>query len=156
MFYQIFLSPQLKRCGIITYKRGTYKLPHELPNDLRLKKLGHIRKVSKFHGMIAQYPIYFANTSKKILEKQKIKHFSQRSALFHMKTRVNLRYFDIDCNHFVDISDTLLARNSVKTVCVRRISLPENWVKLTCSKQYLSIYFFMIFGYGINYGMDIW
>ena len=73
-----------------------------------------------------------------------------------MKTRVSLRYFDNDCKHFVDISHTLLARNSVKTVCVRRISLPENWVKLTCSKQYLSIYFFMIFGYGINYGMDIW
>ena len=39
MFYQIFLSPQVKRCPIITYKRGIYKLPHELPNDLRLRDL---------------------------------------------------------------------------------------------------------------------
>ena len=36
MFYQIFLSPQVKRCMIITYKHGTYELLHELPNDLRL------------------------------------------------------------------------------------------------------------------------
>ena len=31
MFYQIFLSPQVKRWAIITYKHGIY----ELPNDLR-------------------------------------------------------------------------------------------------------------------------
>ena len=38
MFYQIFLSPQVKRWAIITYKHGIYQLPHELPNDLRLRK----------------------------------------------------------------------------------------------------------------------
>ena len=32
---------------IITYKHGIYELPHKLPNDLRLRKLGNIRKVSK-------------------------------------------------------------------------------------------------------------
>ena len=26
MFYQIFLSPQVKRCAIITYKHGMYEL----------------------------------------------------------------------------------------------------------------------------------
>ena len=36
MFYQIFLSPQAKRCAIITYKHGIYELSHKLPNDLRL------------------------------------------------------------------------------------------------------------------------
>ena len=36
MFYQIFLSPQVKRCAIITYKNCIYELPHELPNELRL------------------------------------------------------------------------------------------------------------------------
>ena len=41
MFYQIFLSPQMKRCAIINYKHGIYELPHELPNDLRLKILGN-------------------------------------------------------------------------------------------------------------------
>ena len=42
MFNQIFLSPQVKRWAIITYKHGIYDLPHELPNDLRRKKLGNI------------------------------------------------------------------------------------------------------------------
>ena len=32
MFYQIFLSPQVKRWSIITYKHGTYELPHKLSN----------------------------------------------------------------------------------------------------------------------------
>ena len=35
MFHQIFLSPQGKRCAIITYKHDIYELPHDLPNDLR-------------------------------------------------------------------------------------------------------------------------
>ena len=38
MFYQIFLSPQVKRWAIITYRHGMYELPHELPNDLRLSR----------------------------------------------------------------------------------------------------------------------
>ena len=37
MFYQIFLSPQVKRCAIVTYKHGIYDLAHELPIDFRLK-----------------------------------------------------------------------------------------------------------------------
>ena len=39
MFYQIFLSQQVKRWVIITYKNGIYELPQELPNDIRLKIL---------------------------------------------------------------------------------------------------------------------
>ena len=41
MFYQIFLSSQVKRYAIITYKHGIYKMPHELPNDLTLRILGN-------------------------------------------------------------------------------------------------------------------
>ena len=41
MFYQIFASPQKRRCVIITYKDGTYELPHELPNGLGLRILGN-------------------------------------------------------------------------------------------------------------------
>ena len=41
MFYQIFLSTQVKRCAIITYKHGIYELSHELPSgDLGLRILG--------------------------------------------------------------------------------------------------------------------
>ena len=46
MFYQIFLSSQVRRWAIISYKHGIYELPHESPNDLRLRKLGKIRKIS--------------------------------------------------------------------------------------------------------------
>ena len=53
MFYQTSLSPQVKQYTIITLKHGIHKLPHELPNDLRLRKLENITKVSKLHRMIA-------------------------------------------------------------------------------------------------------
>ena len=58
MFYQTFLSPQVKRCAIITYKYGMYELLHELSNDLRLdiRKLGNTRKLTKLHRMIAERP----------------------------------------------------------------------------------------------------
>ena len=57
MLYQFFLSPQVKRCEIIAYKYDVYELTHELPYDLRLRKLGNIRKVSKLHRMVAQCPV---------------------------------------------------------------------------------------------------
>ena len=41
MPYQIFLSPHVKRCAIITYKDGIYELSHEFPNDLSLRILGN-------------------------------------------------------------------------------------------------------------------
>ena len=41
MFYKIFLSPQVKQCTTVTYKHDIYELSHELPNDLRLRKLGN-------------------------------------------------------------------------------------------------------------------
>ena len=53
MFERIFLSPQVKRCAIIIYKHSIHELPHELLNYLRLRKLENIRKLSKFHRMIA-------------------------------------------------------------------------------------------------------
>ena len=40
MFYQIFLSPQVKQIVIISNEHGIYELPHELLNDLRLRILG--------------------------------------------------------------------------------------------------------------------
>ena len=47
MFYQLFLSPQVKQQVIITYKRGIYELPHELPNDLRPRILGNEKIIGK-------------------------------------------------------------------------------------------------------------
>ena len=53
MFYQIFFSPEVKGCAIITYKHAICKLSHELMNELRLGKLGNSRKVLRPFRMIA-------------------------------------------------------------------------------------------------------
>ena len=52
MLYQIFLSPQVKRCAIITYKHSIYELPHELPNDIRVSMPGNEEILGK-----SEYPI---------------------------------------------------------------------------------------------------
>ena len=39
MFYQFFLSSQVKRYAITTYKHGIYELPHELPKNVTLRIL---------------------------------------------------------------------------------------------------------------------
>ena len=57
MFWQIFLLPQVKRCASITYKHTLYELPHELPNALKLRILGNIKKLSKLYRMIGQCPV---------------------------------------------------------------------------------------------------
>ena len=46
MFYQIFLSPQVKRIMIISNKHGMYELRHELRNNLRLRKYQEDLKTS--------------------------------------------------------------------------------------------------------------
>ena len=47
MFYQISLSPQVKRWVIISYRHGIYKLSHPLPKDLRLRILGNYKISAK-------------------------------------------------------------------------------------------------------------
>ena len=37
MFNQIYFSPQVKWCAIITSKHDKYEFPHKLPNELREK-----------------------------------------------------------------------------------------------------------------------
>ena len=56
MFYQMIFSPQVKQYTIITYKHGIYKLPYELPNEIR--KLGNIRKVLKLHRIIVHCSVF--------------------------------------------------------------------------------------------------
>ena len=41
ILYQNFFSPQVKRGLIISNKHGMCEMPHELPNDLRLRILGN-------------------------------------------------------------------------------------------------------------------
>ena len=103
MFYQIFLSPQVKQCSIIPYYYGIYELPHNVLNDLRFRILGNKVISGNCLNCIEWQPSVqspyqsecFCYYQKKTLEKQKL-NFS-RCALFHMKTRVSLRYFVIYC-----------------------------------------------------------
>ena len=48
MFYQVFLSPQVKRSAIISNKQGVY----EFPNDLRLRILGNKENSGKSQNLL--------------------------------------------------------------------------------------------------------
>ena len=52
MFYQIFVSPQVKRNAIISNKQGVYQLTHELLHELRLRILGNDEKSRKFQNLL--------------------------------------------------------------------------------------------------------
>ena len=52
MFDQIFLSLQAKRSEVISNKHGVYELPHELPNDLKLRILGNLDISGKTQNFI--------------------------------------------------------------------------------------------------------
>ena len=78
MFYQIFLSPQVKQWAIITYKHGIYQFPQELPNHLRLRIPGNSEISGKCTNPTEWYPApsppprqnkKLPNTSKKAPEK---------------------------------------------------------------------------------------
>ena len=57
MFYQILLSPQVKRCVIVTYKYGICELPHELPNDLRLRIVSTSKNGSPVPSLLAKMEV---------------------------------------------------------------------------------------------------
>ena len=69
MVERIFLSPEVKRSVIISNNYGIYELPHDLPNDLRLRlELENIRKISKSSAQSSSQNENFVNTSKKLLK----------------------------------------------------------------------------------------
>ena len=74
MFDQIFLLPQMKRSVIVSNKHGIYELPHELPNDLRLR-IFEIRENEENVKTSENYILVpspqnksFVNASKKLLK----------------------------------------------------------------------------------------
>ena len=95
MFYLILLSPQGKRSAIIINKHSICKFPLELQNDLRLsRKSSENPKTSLNHNLAPSL------TSKikilAILAKSCLK-MENCTTLFHIKTRVCLKYFANDC-----------------------------------------------------------
>ena len=49
MFYYILFLPDVKRCAIITYNLGIYKLSHELPKVLGLTVLKKYQEIVWSH-----------------------------------------------------------------------------------------------------------
>ena len=71
MFYEIFLSPQVKRIVIISNKHGIYELPHELPDDLRLRILGNyeiLRRSQRPSAQSSSQNENFLSTSQKLFK----------------------------------------------------------------------------------------
>ena len=56
MFEQIFLSRLVKRSMIISDKHGIFKLPHELPDSLRLMVLGNYEVSRRFQNFSSLPP----------------------------------------------------------------------------------------------------
>ena len=66
MFYQVFLSPEVKKCAVITNKHGIYELPHEFPDDLRLRILGNNERSGKCQNFKELYPSAHSSFKKNI------------------------------------------------------------------------------------------
>ena len=99
----IFTSSQATRSEIISFNNGICELPHELPQDLRLRNWGYYEIVGKCLNFKEWLPgaqsscqnKTFVSINKKVLKKKQL-NFS-RVVLFHIETKVSLRYFITAC-----------------------------------------------------------
>ena len=57
IYDQILFSPQVKQRVIISNKHGIYELPHELPNNLRLRKYQENPKVLENYNLVPSLPL---------------------------------------------------------------------------------------------------
>ena len=100
MFYQIFISPQVKQIMIISNKHGIYEFPHELPNDLRSSEIRKCQEGLKSSYNYSLVPSLLPKMEiLSIVAKtiQKLKLNFSRSVLFLTNTKVCLIYFGQDC-----------------------------------------------------------
>ena len=92
MFYETFLSPQVKWGTIFSNKHGTHK--RLKIQDLR--KFGKVRKISKFNIILSQRPVSPPQKQKPCRQQQKNagkqKLNPSQLSILHMKTRVCLKY----------------------------------------------------------------
>ena len=68
MFYQIFISPQVKQSAIMSNKLGTYDLPLELPIDLRLRTLEKLERFGNSKNFI-EHPVFLSKKKLEVLAK---------------------------------------------------------------------------------------
>ena len=99
---------------IIGYKFGIYQLPQEFLNDLNHSLVSSLLGKMKILLILA-----------KTLEKQKLS-FSC-SALFHMKTKVSLKYFVNGCSSSFNLFGPRIKRVT---------STPEDMVLLTVNSTF--------------------
>ena len=79
MFYQIFLSPPVKRLAIITYKRGIYELPYQQKTHEKQKL--DSSSSGPFHMKTKVSLKYFANDCRlKSISKKSIHEILQMGA----------------------------------------------------------------------------
>ena len=174
MFYQIFFTPQVKRCAIITYKHGIYELPHELLNELRLRKFfptassppggghAHTRKkrlslVPSLHAKIKIFSILEKSSSK--TETFAIVHYPTRkpgsvSDILRMIVVSPLYPFHtLHCGEFsTQFPKTLFPKTKRLNQCVKFYNMRnsiklfvENHIKGELHSNYIFLYF-VLFG----------
>ena len=56
ILYQSFISPKVKQNVIISNRHGIYELPHELPNDFKLRKRPENLKISQDYSLVPSLP----------------------------------------------------------------------------------------------------
>ena len=80
---------------------GGISCPHTQKKTQDPKKLGNIRKMPKLRRIIAQFPVFLPNSKFcQYQQKPSLKQISNfsLSVLFHMKTKVCLKYFVRGCS----------------------------------------------------------
>ena len=56
-----------------------YELPHKLPNDLRLRKLGNFNKFTEMLGFDGEYPVGHPKANKMMFSCKKLQKISCRT-----------------------------------------------------------------------------
>ena len=130
MFYQIFLLPQVKRCAIITYKHGIYELPHELPNDLRLRILGNYEISGNSLNFIEWWPKAqslhqnesFVNTRRRLVKNRNQTFLVVRYVTWKLELVSDILWVTA-----VHISNLTCIMNEIfNSLCMLSLKWPEN------------------------------
>ena len=134
MLYQIFLSLQVKRCAVITYKHGIYDLPHKLLKEKKTKK---VFKNKNQNFPAVRYFKYFVNDysyntshcpNKKYTNKE---HTNGNHANVNKKTYVNKNYTNEEYTH-ENYTNEMIQMKSIRMRRIRRKSIRIKSIKMKC------------------------
>ena len=115
-----FFSPQGEQGVIISNKHVLYDLSHKFPNNLGIQEISKDQKnlkTSQNYSLLSSLtPKIYFKYYQKTPEKQKLNFY--RTVLFHIKTRICLKYFVHDCNTAYQGISKEVFSNEAKTVLV--------------------------------------